>query len=81
VSARSDSTSQTPSSSAPASAATPASASSSSGPADAASDDVDLARAKDLVELHYSVKEAHRRGELTRELFEARAAVERAVGG
>jgi hypothetical protein len=66
VSVRSDSTLQT---------------SSSSAPADAASDDADLARAKHLVELHYSVKEAHRRGELTRGLFEARAAVERAVGG
>ena len=44
-------------------------------------EDVDIARAKELVELHYGVKEAHRRGELARGLEEARGAVGRAVGG
>ncbi|KAF2707786.1 hypothetical protein K504DRAFT_383403 [Pleomassaria siparia CBS 279.74] len=43
--------------------------------------DADLQRAKDLVDLHYSVKEAHRRGELGRGLVEARENVRRAVGG
>ncbi|EOA89087.1 uncharacterized protein SETTUDRAFT_106235, partial [Exserohilum turcica Et28A] len=43
--------------------------------------DPDLARAKDLVKLHFEVKEAQRRGELSRGLEEARAMVERAVGG
>ncbi|CAO2656954.1 Nn.00g057570.m01.CDS01 [Neocucurbitaria sp. VM-36] len=44
-------------------------------------DDVDLKRAKDLLKLHYEVKEAHKRGELSRGLEEARWGVERAVGG
>jgi len=39
-----------------------------------------LRRAKDLVELHYAVKEAHKRGELGRGLMEARRVVEGAVG-
>jgi hypothetical protein len=43
--------------------------------------DTDLKRAKDLVELHYAVKEAHKRGELGKGLLEARRAVEGAVGG
>ncbi|KAF2682632.1 hypothetical protein K458DRAFT_390554 [Lentithecium fluviatile CBS 122367] len=43
--------------------------------------DADLKRAKDLVELHYAVKEAHKRGELGRGLMEARRAVEAAVWG
>lgn len=43
-------------------------------------DDTDIKRAKDLVELNYAVKEAHRRGELTAGLEEARASVARAVG-
>lgn len=43
--------------------------------------DPDLKRAKDLVELHYSVKEAHREGRLDSGLGEARRAVERVVGG
>lgn len=43
--------------------------------------DEDVARAKELVALHYAVKEAHRRGELGAALAEARASVERAVGG
>lgn len=43
--------------------------------------DTDIQRAKELVELHYAVKEAHRRGELGDGLEEARASVERAVGG
>jgi len=43
-------------------------------------DDADLARAKDLVKLHYDVKEAHKRGLLGRGLEEARRSVERAVG-
>ncbi|KAF2203753.1 hypothetical protein GQ43DRAFT_366182 [Delitschia confertaspora ATCC 74209] len=42
--------------------------------------DPDLKRAKDLVELHYSVKVAHQRGELERGLDEARQAVRGAVG-
>ena len=41
----------------------------------------DLRRAKELVELHYAVKEASRRGELGRGLGEAREMVERAVWG
>ncbi|KAH8732946.1 hypothetical protein GQ44DRAFT_601683 [Phaeosphaeriaceae sp. PMI808] len=50
---------------------------------DAAMDeqDEDLKRAKDLVKLHYDVREKHKRGELSRGLEEARAAVGRAVGG
>ncbi|KAF2253449.1 hypothetical protein BU26DRAFT_418669 [Trematosphaeria pertusa] len=44
-------------------------------------EDGDLKRAKDLVELHYAVKEAHKRGELGRGLMDARASVDRAVGG
>ncbi|KAF2634905.1 hypothetical protein P280DRAFT_437900 [Massarina eburnea CBS 473.64] len=58
---------------------------SSSKPSDAAvpvdEQDADLKRAKDLVELHYAVKEANRRGELGRGLAEARRAVESAVWG
>lgn len=44
-------------------------------------DDVDLKRAKDLVKLHYEVKKAQEKGELSRGLEEARQSVERAVGG
>ncbi|PSN63360.1 hypothetical protein BS50DRAFT_637856 [Corynespora cassiicola Philippines] len=44
-------------------------------------DDADLQRAKDLLKLHYEVKEAHKRGELESGLQDARAAVEKAVGG
>ncbi|KAJ9669087.1 hypothetical protein H2201_000913 [Coniosporium apollinis] len=43
-------------------------------------DDPDLARAKDLVELHYKVKVAHTGGAMDRGLMEARDAVRRAVG-
>jgi hypothetical protein len=43
--------------------------------------DADLKRAKDLLKLHYEVKEAHKRGELGRGLEEARRAVGKAVGG
>lgn len=43
--------------------------------------DADLDRAKDLVKLHYEVKEAHKRGEIGKGLEEARSAVARAVGG
>jgi hypothetical protein len=43
-------------------------------------DDADIKRAKELVELSYVVKEAHRRGELAAGLEEARASVARAVG-
>ncbi|KAF2662808.1 hypothetical protein K491DRAFT_709471 [Lophiostoma macrostomum CBS 122681] len=42
--------------------------------------DPDIQRAKDLVELHYSLREAHKRGELARGLEEARQGVWRAVG-
>ncbi|KAF2467564.1 uncharacterized protein BDR25DRAFT_234181 [Lindgomyces ingoldianus] len=42
-------------------------------------DDPDLKRAKDLVELHYSVREAYEL--LGKDLREAREAVERAVRG
>jgi hypothetical protein len=44
-------------------------------------EDIDLRRAKELVELHYAVKEGHRRGDLGRGLREAREGVARAVGG
>lgn len=44
-------------------------------------EDVDLKRAKDLLKYHYEVKEAHKRGELSRGLEDARRAVGRAVGG
>ncbi|KAF1840512.1 uncharacterized protein K460DRAFT_411095 [Cucurbitaria berberidis CBS 394.84] len=44
-------------------------------------EDVDLKRAKDLLKLHYEVKEAHKRGQLSNGLDEARRAVEKAVGG
>lgn len=43
-------------------------------------EDPDIKRAKELVELHYAVKEAHRKGELGAGLEDARASVERAVG-
>jgi hypothetical protein len=43
-------------------------------------EDADIQRAKELVELHYAVTAAHRRGELGAGLAEARASVERAVG-
>ncbi|KAF2013221.1 hypothetical protein BU24DRAFT_410989 [Aaosphaeria arxii CBS 175.79] len=49
------------------------------GTVDAAADDADLTRAKDLVELHYRLREAHKRGELSSGLEEARAAVGKAV--
>ncbi|KAF2270605.1 hypothetical protein CC78DRAFT_573898 [Lojkania enalia] len=42
--------------------------------------DPDLKKAKDLVELHYEVKERQRKGELSGALEEARKAVGRAVG-
>jgi hypothetical protein len=38
-------------------------------------------RAKELLKLHYDVKERHKRGELSRGLEEARREVERVVGG
>lgn len=41
--------------------------------------DKDLNRAKELLKLHYGVREAHKRGELGRGLEEARGMVERAV--
>lgn len=44
-------------------------------------DDADLTRAKELVKLHYDVKEKHKYGELSRGLEEARREVQRAVGG
>ncbi|KAL1609345.1 hypothetical protein SLS59_001710 [Nothophoma quercina] len=43
--------------------------------------DVDLQRAKQLVTLHYEVRERFKRGELSRGLAEARRDVERALGG
>ncbi|CAE7002262.1 hypothetical protein PTNB73_10241 [Pyrenophora teres f. teres] len=43
--------------------------------------DTELDRAKDLLKLHYEVKEAHMRGELGRGLQEAREAVRRSMGG
>ncbi|RMZ66599.1 Fumarylacetoacetase C-terminal [Pyrenophora seminiperda CCB06] len=43
--------------------------------------DAELNRAKDLLRLHHEVKEAHTRGELGKELEEAREAVRRSVGG
>ncbi|KAF2850723.1 hypothetical protein T440DRAFT_479017 [Plenodomus tracheiphilus IPT5] len=42
--------------------------------------DVDLKRAKELLSLHYQVKQAHKQGELRRGLEEARGSVERALG-
>lgn len=42
--------------------------------------DPELARAKDLVELHFAVKVAHQDGRLEGELAEARDAVRRALG-
>jgi hypothetical protein len=44
-------------------------------------DDADLERAKDLLKLHYDVKEKHKRGELSRGLEEARRDVARAIAG
>jgi hypothetical protein len=44
-------------------------------------DDADLKRAKDLLKLHYDVKEKHKRGELSRGLEEARKDVARAIAG
>lgn len=41
-------------------------------------EDPELKRAKDLVALHYEVREKQKRGELGRGLQEARAMVERA---
>ncbi|KAF2498888.1 hypothetical protein BU16DRAFT_558927 [Lophium mytilinum] len=43
-------------------------------------DDTDLKRAKDLVELHYTVKMAHGDGEPDQELAQLRGSVRRAVG-
>ncbi|KAG9188265.1 hypothetical protein G6011_02188 [Alternaria panax] len=43
--------------------------------------DPELKRAKDLLKLHYEVKEAHKKGELGRGLEEARSLVRKAVGG
>ena len=42
---------------------------------------VDLKRARELVELHYAVREKCKTGELARGLAEARGDVERALGG
>ena len=44
-------------------------------------EDVDLKRARELVELHYAVREKCKTGELARGLAEARGDVERALGG
>jgi hypothetical protein len=44
-------------------------------------DDVELSRAKELLKLHYDVKERHKRGDLARGLEEARREVGRVVGG
>ncbi|KAH4169266.1 hypothetical protein HBH43_115080 [Parastagonospora nodorum] len=44
-------------------------------------DDVELGRAKELLKLHYDVKERHKRGDLARGLEEARREVGRVVGG
>jgi hypothetical protein len=43
-------------------------------------DDKDLARAKELLKLHYDVKEKHKRGDLARGLEEARRSVARITG-
>jgi hypothetical protein len=43
-------------------------------------DDADLARAKELLKLHYDVKEKHKRGDLARGLEEARREVGRVTG-
>ncbi|KAI8940368.1 hypothetical protein NX059_004061 [Plenodomus lindquistii] len=43
-------------------------------------DDVELTRAKELLRLHYEVKEAQKRGELGRGLEGARREVEGALG-
>jgi hypothetical protein len=43
--------------------------------------DADLKRAKELLKLHYDVKEKHKRGELSRGLEEARREVARVAGG
>lgn len=43
-------------------------------------DDRDLQRAKDLVDLHYSVKMAHANNRIDQGLVEARRMVEEAVG-
>lgn len=43
-------------------------------------EDKDLKRARDVIELHYEVRERHRRGELGVGLEGARRAVEGAVG-
>jgi hypothetical protein len=43
--------------------------------------DPDLTRAKDLLKLHYDVKEKHKRGELSRGLEQARRDVERVRAG
>lgn len=60
----------------------PSTGASSTEPDDAATDnsDEDLRRAKELVELHYDVRERCKRGELSSGLAEARSAVERALG-
>ncbi|USP77124.1 hypothetical protein yc1106_04398 [Curvularia clavata] len=73
VSARSDSSSTTTT------ATTSAAAAADADPKD--DSDLDLKRAKDLLKLHIEVKEAEKRGELSRVLEEARGLVERAVGG
>ncbi|KAF2756648.1 hypothetical protein EJ05DRAFT_477753, partial [Pseudovirgaria hyperparasitica] len=43
--------------------------------------DPDIARARDLVELHRAVKVAHRQGTLEMELEQARESVRKAVAG
>ena len=62
----------------PSSSTTPSTAAEPDKPAE--DDDADLHRAKELVALHYDVRERYKRGELTRGLAEARGAVERALG-
>ncbi|KAF3046574.1 hypothetical protein E8E12_010991 [Didymella heteroderae] len=68
-------------SSTPASSTTAAAPTASSTDHDATEDgDADLARAKELVALHYDVRERCKRGDLSAGLAEARSAVERALG-
>lgn len=47
---------------------------------DADANDPDLKRAKEIVSLHYEVRERCKSGELSRDLAEARRDVDRAVG-
>ncbi|KAL6704727.1 hypothetical protein ACN47E_007648 [Coniothyrium glycines] len=63
----------------------PTSSATSTSPATPATNDdendTDLTRARELVKLHYEVKQAHGRGELSRGLEEARRSVDNVVGG